>query len=107
MADNEREALTAAGALNPLELSDLRATAERLAPLARATGGGVDWISDGMPDVRRVRAGRDTAGRGWIGFRENRAYVVTGVTQTSLVPGLLVLALAVGGLMAAWWREGR
>ncbi len=33
--------------------------------------------------------------------------LVTGVTQVPLLPGFLVLVLVVGGMMAAWYREGR
>ena len=99
--------MAAAGALNPLELSDLRATPELLKPLAQATGGGVYWLADGVPDVRHTKPGRDASGRGWIGLRKNDAFVVSGVSQVPLLPGLLVLLLAVGGLMGAWWREGR
>ncbi len=42
-----------------------------------------------------------------MGFTRNGSYVVTGVTQVPLVPGFLVLVLVVGGMMAAWYREGR
>ncbi|MDP6571961.1 MAG: hypothetical protein QGI06_00485 [Rhodospirillales bacterium] len=104
--DGVRTALAAAGTLNRLEFSDLRATARRLAPVVAATGGGVAWITEGVPDARRTLQGRDRAGRGWIGLVRNEAYVVTGMTQVPLLPAVLVLALAVGGLMAAWWREG-
>jgi hypothetical protein len=106
VGDGKSSVLAVAGALNPLELQDLRATPEHLAPIAEATGGGIGWIKDGIPDVRRVKAGRDTAGRGWIGLVQNESYVVRGVSQVSLLPALLVLLLALGGLMAAWWREG-
>jgi len=107
VGDGTHGALAASGALNPLELSDLRATADVLAPVAEATGGGVAWLAEGMPDVRRTKAGRQTAGRGWIGLRRNEAYVVTGVAQVPLLPEFLVLGLALGALMLAWYREGR
>jgi hypothetical protein len=107
VTDGTHQALAAAGALNPLEFSDLRATDERLKPLAEATGGGVFWLSDGIPDVRRTRPGRDSAGQGWLGLTKTDSYVITGVAQVSLLPGLLVLALVLGGLAGAWWREGR
>ena len=97
----------AAGELNPLELADLRATAENLSPLAEATGGSVRWLKDGLPDVRRVTAGRDLSGRQWIGLTAHKAYVVTGVKDLPLLPGLLLAALALAALMGAWWREGR
>ena len=105
--DGTNTVLVASGAVNPVELSDLRATAERLAPVAKATGGGIAWIADGVPDLRRTRPGRTTSGRGWMGFVRNGSYVVTGVTGVPLLPGFLVLVLVVGGMMAAWYREGR
>ena len=105
--DGTNTVLVASGAVNPVELSDLRATAERLAPVAKATGGGIAWIADGVPDLRRTRPGRTASGRDWMGFTRNGSYVVTGVTQVPLLPGFLVLVLVVGGMMAAWYREGR
>ena len=107
ISDGVRTVLAAAGALNPLEFKDLRATATVLTPLAEATGGGVHWIVDGVPEVRRVQRGRDTAGSGWIGFRQNHAFVVSGVSQVSLLPGLLLVAVLLAMLMGAWWRESR
>ncbi len=91
----------------------MRATAERLEPAIEATGGSVTWLSDSpVPEVRRVRPGRDTAGEGrlgggWIGLKANRDYVVTGVSETPVLPAELVLLLALGGLVLAWRREGR
>ncbi|HJO97598.1 MAG: hypothetical protein QGF38_01915 [Rhodospirillales bacterium] len=107
VADGTRTTLAAVGALNAPELMDLRTTDERLGPTVAATGGGVAWVSDGVPEIRRPRAGRDTAGRGWMGLRSNESYLVTGVLQVSLLPGIVVLVLVLGGLTAAWWREGR
>ena len=106
--DGTRTALAALGSPSSPELTDLRATIQRLEPLLQATGGGVAWVADdGVPELRRTRPGRDTAGRGWLGLRENYTYVVTGANRVSLLPGLLVLLIAVGTLMGAWWREGR
>jgi hypothetical protein len=109
IADGTRTALAAAGALNPVELGDVRTTAERVAPLVQATGGGVVWAGTGasLPTLRRVRPGRDTAGPGWIGFRANEDYVVTGVQETELLPPWAALALALGALVLAWRHEGR
>ncbi len=108
LEDGTNTVLVASGAVNPVELSDLRATAERLAPVAKATGGGIAWIAaEGVPDLRRTRPGRTTSGHGWMGFTRNGSYVVTGVTQVPLLPGFVVLVLVVGGMMAAWYREGR
>ena len=42
-----RTALAAAGPLNPVEYADVRTTAEKLGPIAEASGGGVFWVGDG------------------------------------------------------------
>ena len=100
-------ALATAGALNPLELSDLRASADKVRAVTEASGGGIVWIADGMPEFRRTRPGRDSAGRGWIGLVANESFVVFGLAQVALLPDFLVLVLVLGGLMSAWYREGR
>jgi hypothetical protein len=109
IVDGTRTALAAAGALNPVELADVRTTDEKLKPVVQATGGGIHWLGGGgtLPDIRRVAADRSVAGRNWIGFRENGDYVVTGVKETPLLPGFLALLLAVGTFILAWRREGR
>ena len=102
------EAIAAVGKLNPLEEQDLRTTDEVLAALVRATGGGTFWLADGgAPDIRRVRPGRDAAGRTWMGLPDNESFVVTGVRETPLIPAVLALLLLLGGLLGAWVREGR
>jgi hypothetical protein len=112
ITDGTKVALAAVGALNPIELADVRTTEELVKPIVLASGGQVLWLGDGQPDIRRVRAGRDAGGRepggrGWIGFRANGDYVVTGVTQIPLLPGLVLFVLALGTLVLAWRREGR
>jgi hypothetical protein len=111
VGDGERTAIAAAGSLNPLEYADLRATADRLAPAAEASKGSWRWLASGaaiaVPDIRRVLPGRAAAGRDWIGLVRNGEYRVTGVDQIPLLPALLVLTLALGGLALAWWREGK
>ena len=107
VTDGTRTALAAAGPLNPIEFADVRATPEKLAPLVAASGGCEFWLADGVPDIRRVAAGRATTGRGWLGLRENEDYVVAGFSETPLLPGIAALLLAIGTLIAAWRREGR
>jgi len=107
VGDGTRTTFAVVGALNSLEFADLRATADKLAPLAAATGGGVFWLANGLPEARGVKPGRDAAGRGWMGLRRNEAFAVTGARQVPLLPALLVLAAAFAALGFAWWREGR
>ena len=106
-SDGEREALAAAGSVNPIEFADLRATPKLLAPLVDATGGGILWIRDGLPDLRKVRRNRDRSGKGWLGLVDNNAYVVTGVSEFALVPPILLMICILLLLMCAWWKEGR
>jgi hypothetical protein len=107
VTDGTRTALAAAGPLNPVEFADVRTTPEKLAPVAAATGGGVFWVGSGaIPEIRRVSPDRAASGRNWMGFRANGDYTVTGFSETPLLPGLAALLLIVGGLLAAWRREG-
>jgi len=125
ITDGTRRAVAAVGTVNPPELADLRTTAEKLRPLIQGprgaqggagggggggggAGGSVTWLVDGdLPDIRRTRPGRDAAGRGWIGLRDNGEYRVVSVADVPLVPIALVLALALGGSVLAWMREAR
>jgi hypothetical protein len=105
--DGILSAVTAAGPLNPKEVADMRASAEVLQPVADSSGGSVQWLEDGVPEVRRVAAGDSTSGSGWIGLRNNGAYRVTALQQQKLLPQWLALLLIVGALLLAWRLEGR
>src|SRR5262245_7066193 len=108
VTDGTRTAFAASGDLNPLEMTDLRSTEQPMQALAEASGGGIYRLSDGgLPQIRRVRAGRDTAGSGWLGLKANEDHIVTGVDQVPLLPAILLLLLGLGFTITAWWREGR
>lgn len=103
-----RSAYAAAGAANPPELADLRATATITGPLARASGGGVHWLGTaGVPELRRTEDGRSASGSSWIGLEQRHDHVVTGVAALQLLPGWLSLPVMLGLLLLAWQREGR
>ncbi len=88
----------------------MRATETKLEPVADATGGGVIWLEDlarDAPALRRVRPGRDAAGKDWIGLRENGRYTVKSVSQRALLEPLAALALIALLLVLAWRRESR
>ena len=105
--DGQHAALAASGPANPREFEDLRATSEHLADVVKATGGGMAWLVHGTPELRRTASGRQTSGHHWMGLRRNAYATVIGVHEVALFPPLLALGLALGGLAAAWWREGR
>jgi hypothetical protein len=103
-----RSAYAAAGAANPPELADLRATATVAGPLARASDGGVHWLAGAeVPELRRTEEDRSASGSAWIGLQRRHDHVVTGVAALELLPGWLSLPVMVGLLVLAWRREGR
>ena len=111
VSDGGRTAYAAAGAANPQEIADLRATATALAPIARASGGSVHWLDDGsqaglVPSLRRTEVGRDAAGSSWIGLQRRHDHVVTGIAALPLLPPWLALPLILGLAVIAWRREG-
>jgi hypothetical protein len=103
-----RSAYAAAGAANPPELADLRATAGVVGPLARASGGGVHWLAGAeVPELRRTEDDRAASGSAWIGLQRRHDHVVTGIAALELLPGWLSLPMMLGLLVLAWRREGR
>jgi hypothetical protein len=108
VSDGTRTALAVAGPPNPREFADPRASPEPLRPIVEASGGGIVTLtSQEPPRLRKVKPSRDRHGRDWIGIVRNQGYVVTGATQTPLLPALLVLLLVMAGAVTAWLREGR
>lgn len=95
------------GAADRLELADPRATPDLLRPAADASGGGIHWLADGVPEVRAAPPGAPASGPGWIGVRAGGRHVVAGVAEEPLAPWPLLLALAAGALFLAWHRESR
>jgi hypothetical protein len=111
--DGPRTAYAAAGAANPLEFADLRASATLLRKLARTSGGGVHFIGTGkpgappdVPELRRTEADRSAAGGSWIGLERRHDHVVTGVASLTLLPSWAALPLMLGLMVLAWRREG-
>ncbi|HEX3484182.1 MAG TPA: hypothetical protein VHT51_03920, partial [Micropepsaceae bacterium] len=105
MKDDTLNAVAAAGPLNPREVADMRATDAVLKPYADATGGGVQWLSEGMPDLRAVDQGSTTRGSGWFGIERRGAYRVTSVDSDQLMPPWLALLLVLAAILFAWRRE--
>ena len=103
--DGTLNAVAAAGPLNPREVADMRATDAILKPYAEATGGGIQWLSDGIPDLRPVDQGSSTSGSGWFGIVRRGAYRVTSVDSEALMPPWLALILVLSTVLFAWRRE--
>jgi len=110
VTDGTRSAYAAAGAANPLELADLRATASRVGKLASQSGGGVHWLgttaSPDIPELRRTEPDRAASGSSWIGLEQRHDHLVTGIAALTLLPSWAALPLMLGLLIGAWRREG-
>ncbi|HVY16774.1 MAG TPA: hypothetical protein VHB27_16240 [Rhodopila sp.] len=103
-----RSAYAAAGAANPREIADLRATATLAGKLARASAGGVHWLDGpGTPELRRTEEGHAASGGSWIGLERRHDHIVTGVAALDLLPSWISLPLMLCLILAAWQRESR
>jgi hypothetical protein len=105
--DGTLRAVAAIGSGDPKETADILATEKKLEPATKATGGGLYWLTDGMPQLIKADAGRQMAGSGWLGLTSNNAYRVRAATEIPLTATLLALAALLAAICAMWLREGR
>jgi hypothetical protein len=109
LADGKLTAAVAIGSADPKETADPVATEAKLAPAAKASGGGLFWLEDysSLPRIGKADAGRQMAGSGWLDFKANNAHRVRAVHELPLFSTLGSLALLLMGFAAMWYREGR
>ena len=108
IGDGSRTAYAAAGGGDPIEMADLRATATKLAPLVRASGGGIHWlVPEGAPTLRRTMPEARSSRAHWIGLTRNDAHIVTGVAALPLLPAWAALAIILAVVVIAWRQESR
>jgi len=105
--DDALTALAAVGDIDPLEMGDVRATADRLQKAIAVNGGGVAWLEDGLPSLIKQAGGGKMAGSGWLALRANGQKSVAAIDSRPLLPPWLWLSLALAAMLFAWWREGR
>jgi hypothetical protein len=116
---DELTAVAHAGIDDPIEMSEVTATKDKLEPLVEATGGGTFWTASSaaaaradpktvdVPRVSMLSGAKVLAGSGWLGLKDRQAYVTRGVTLTPMFTGLFALAALLFLIGMAWWREGR
>ncbi len=112
VGDGSRHAYAANQPEDAEEIADLRATAGRLAPIARQSGGATGWLGDDpaslrVPQLRLVGATSAASGDGWIGLRRTGAHIVTGTESQRLLPAWLLLPCVLALLFIGWRREAR
>ena len=109
VSDGTQERFALVGAINPPELTGVRTTDEKLKPLVHASGGAFNWLADAPhPDVRFLPSGRHGfGGKGWLAFRDNQGYIVTGADNHPLLPAWIYLIALLAVLVGGWWYEGR
>ncbi len=111
VSDGTRATYAAAGAANPQEIADLRATASLIGKLAHDSGGGVHWLGAAagpdVPELRRTEPDRSASGGSWIGLQRRHDHVVTGIASLTLLPAWLSLPLLLGLMVLAWRQESR
>jgi hypothetical protein len=109
-SDGAQTAFAAAGAANPPEIADLRATAGVVGKLASESGGGVHWLGTlaamDVPALRRTEPDRPASGGSWIGLQRRHDNIVTGIASLALLPAWLSLPVILALLVLAWRREG-
>src|SRR6266702_2335801 len=100
--DGKLNALINVGPTNPKEFSEVTSTADVLAPLANATGGGVVRVEAAsgvhLPRIVGVRSSDTYHGDDWLGLRTREATVVRGIGVLPVFAGLIGLLLLVGAL---------
>ncbi len=110
LSSGDISTIAAAGALNPKEFSELRATDSLLRPLSDATGGLTHFTKANgrdIPAIRRTKSGRQSSGDSWMGLVNHEQFVVQDSRRAPLLPGLVFFVLSALTMGLAWWREGR
>ncbi len=109
--DGKITRVVALGPAAPREFEETVTSGAAFAPLAEATQGAVLRLSDGVPRLRTVRAGRPAHGKGvggdWIGITPRAAASVSGMTHRPILPSWGWLLLIAGLALTGWLAEGR
>lgn len=113
ITNGDLTALAHIGAVNAPEFQNPVSATDVLQPIADATGGSVQRISEtltgnvDLPRISAVRANNNTSGRGWIGLRTTNDSILKSVNRVPLFAGFFGLAILLGALGSMWYREGR
>jgi hypothetical protein len=111
--EDDQKAFANIGTSTPKEFANTLSTPDLLKPIVDATHGGIIRMTGQtppytvqFPTIRAVHAGDAMAGPDWLGIRMTDAYAMESSTKVSLLSGWLGFTLLMGGLAAAWYRDG-
>lgn len=107
LTEGDLNRVVAMGPASPREFEETIASQTPLAGLVAAANGSFQTIETGIPQIRNVRAGGVTSGRGWIGITPRGAQAVTEIRLSSLLPDWAYLLLGAILMLGAWLWEGR
>ncbi|QAY94926.1 hypothetical protein CWB41_03565 [Methylovirgula ligni] len=113
VTDGALSALVNVGPENPREFQEVVSTAEKLRPLAEATGGtvrriGVSGSSDvSLPRIVAMHSSPVYGGSDYAAIKRTDAAQVTGIGIAPLAIGFLGLLFLLASTIAAWLYEGR
>ncbi|NVO22307.1 hypothetical protein [Donghicola mangrovi] len=107
LKEGEHETVIGLGPAAPREFEETIASGDLLEPVLASTGGGVWKVTDGIPAIREVNAGRPAIGRGWIGITPRDATEARDISRVPLLPAWAVLLVLSVLIIGAWMREGR
>jgi hypothetical protein len=113
LESGELKALVNVGPENPREFREVVSTAEKLRPLAEASGGTVRRLNkNGNGDITlpRIVAMHDASvygGADYIGIKRTEASTLKGVEVAPLAVGLWAMLALLGAIVFAWAWEGR
>jgi hypothetical protein len=102
LKQGDLERVVAVGPAAPREFAEPLASAD-----AMTLTGGVARIEAGLPDLRTIRAGRTTYGRGWLGITPRGATETVGLQVNPLLPPWAWAVLAGFAALGGWLLEGR
>ncbi len=111
--NGELTVLANVGPENPREFQEVVSTPDKLRPIAEATGGTVRRLAGGAGDdvlIPRLLEMRDSpiyGGSDYVAVKRTGASEVKGIGVAPLAIGFGGLVALLGGLLAAWLREGR
>lgn len=107
LKQGDLERVVALGPASPREYEAPLASDAPFSAALAASGGAATRLESGIPDLRQIRAGRPSAGRGWIGVTPRAASAAADIRVMPVLPAWAWLLLAAGLSLAAWLVEGR